>query len=302
MSFTTQHRIVAKTEHRMALADANRLKVMVKSKYGRGAALSAGVCFVLLALLVFQAIRAGAAEPGGATNAVDLRPKFSGWDLPIRAQGSRGTCSVFAMAGAIEYALASERGTGTVVSVEYLNWAANRTRRSQRDGGFFSELWKGFQAHGICAETNLPYGTNFNARLQPAPEVQAQARSVTNAQLRLEWIKRWDVTTGLSEAQFQEIRERLASGWPVCAGMRWPKREKWRGNVLRMAEPADVFDGHSVLLVGFKEDAQQPGGGVFLMRNSDGGARDGALPFAYARVYINDAAWVGPAKDKPPAK
>jgi len=244
------------------------------------------------------------AEPGEASGhspgVVDLRPRFESLGLPIRSQGGRGTCSVFAMTGAIEYALASQQRTGTVMSVEFLNWAANQTRQNQRDGGFFSEIWSGFETNGICAETNLPYRVDYDSRLQPDLAIRSLARTATNAHLRLEWIKPWDVTTGLTESQFQEIKRILASGWPVCAGLRWPKHENWHDNVLQMAAPEDVFDGHSVILVGFKEDSTRPGGGIFLVRNSGGGARDGAMPYAYARAYINDAVWIGVGKNTAP--
>ena len=260
---------------------------------------------IAFAIIWLMLLRPGAQASGVAparatshpcTGAVDLRPDFKKWGLPLRSQGGRGTCSVFTMTGAIEYALASERGTGTVLSVEFLNWASNQATTNSSDGGFFADLWKGFERYGICAETSLPYRAHYDPGLQPDPGALAQARAASPAHLRLKWIKRWDVTTGLTEAQFQGIKQTLAGGWPVCAGMRWPRRENWRENVLQMATPAEVFDGHSVLLVGFREDPAQPGGGVFLIRNTGGGVPDGALPYAYARAYINDAAWVFAAR------
>jgi C1A family cysteine protease len=65
-----------------------------------------------------------------------------------------------------------------------------------------------------------------------------------------------------------------------------------------MAPAQEVFDGHSVLLVGFKDDPAQPGGGVFLVRNSGGGVHDGAMLYGYVRDYMNDAAWIEPAPGK----
>ena len=69
-------------------------------------------------------------------------------------------------------------------------------------------------------------------------------------------------------------------------------------DVLQMVPAAEVFDGHSVLLVGFKDDPAQPGGGVFLIRNSGGGVHDGSMPYQYACAYVNDAAWIEPAPQK----
>lgn len=253
--------------------------------------------WLLLALLLPPAF-CGVAAPTVSTNltsVVDLRPAFQKWGLPLRSQGSRGTCSVFALTGALEYALASRQQTGTVLSVEFLNWAANQATGKAKDGGFFSELWRGFEAYGICSETNLAYRRHYDPHLHPDKTAMSQAGEIAKACLRLHWIKPWNVKTGLTETQLLEIKRTLARGWPVCGGFRWPKHEQWRHDILQMAVAAEVFDGHSVLLVGFKDDLAEPGGGVFLIRNSGGGVHDGAMPYEYVRDYMNDAAWIEPA-------
>ncbi len=247
----------------------------------------------VLILPAAQGVDAGAAGAKLA-GAIDLRPAFQKWGLPVRSQGSRGTCSVFAMTGALEYALASQQ-TGTVLSVEFLNWASNQATTNSNDGGFFSDLWAGFNVYGICPESNLPYQQNYDPNLRPGDEALRRAKEATEAHLRLHWIKPWNVATGLTETQFLEIKRTLSLGWPVCGGFRWPKHEHWQKDVLQMAPAAEVFDGHSFLLVGFKDDSAEPGGGIFLIRNSGGGLHDGAMPYEYVRAYLNDAAWIEPA-------
>jgi C1A family cysteine protease len=96
----------------------------------------------------------------------------------------------------------------------------------------------------------------------------------------------------VTATQFEAIQRTLAAGWPVCGGFRWPKQAQWAEGILQICPPEEVFDGHSVLLVGYREDERHPGGGVFLIRNSGDDGRDGALPYEYVRVYLNDAAWV----------
>jgi hypothetical protein len=110
--------------------------------------------------------------------------------------------------------------------------------------------------------------------------------------LQLHWLKPWDVKTGLTPAAFAAIKQTLASGWPVCSGLRWPKQERWVEDVLQLCPVTDVYDGHSVLLVGYRDDRSQPGGGVFLFRNTSRAGKDGAMPYAYAQEFTNDAAWV----------
>lgn len=240
-----------------------------------------------------NALASGFRADGNALPAsVDLRSMFADRDLPLRLQGKRGTCSVFTVVGALEYALARAQQRGLVLSVEFLNWASNDATKNTADGGFFSDLWAGFVAHGICAEADFPYRRSYNPDLRPDAATRRKARPLAGAGLRLHWIKPWDVKTGLTDAQFSAIKETLAKQWPVCGGFRWPKDERWTDGVLDMRPPDGVFDGHSVLLVGYRDDPQLPGGGVFLIRNSGKGNPDAAMSYEYVRAYMNDAAWV----------
>lgn len=278
-----------------ALADSQKLRPGLLFRF-------IGILVALFSFLPLPAV-CGAEAADSSTNlasTVDLRPVFQKWGLPLRSQGSRGTCSVFAMTGALEFALASRQHTGTVLSVEFLNWASNQAATNSSDGGFFSDLWTGFKVYGICPESSLPYRHDYDPHLRPDENSLQQAKEATAAHLSLHWIKPWDVATGLTDGQFQAIKHTLSLGWPVCGGLRWPKHAVWKQDVLQMVAPAEVFDGHSVLLVGFKDDLAQPGGGVLLIRNSGVGPSNGALPYEYARTYLNDAAWVEPASGKEP--
>jgi C1A family cysteine protease len=226
------------------------------------------------------------------SQSIDLRPTFEKWGLVARRQGNRGTCSVFVVVGAMEYAVAQRQQRGTRLSVEFLNWAGHKAVNRTADGGFFHELWKGYETFGICAEEDWPYQSDYDVNLQPSPTAMENAQKIKSLQLRLHWIKEWDVNTGLTDAQFAEIKRTLNQGFPVCGGFRWPKQARWKEGVLQMCPPEDVFDGHSVLLVGYRDDDKQPGGGVFIIRNSGGNGSDGYLPYEYVRAYLNDAAWV----------
>jgi hypothetical protein len=249
--------------------------------------------FVLVGLFLHGLLTAAPdAAEGQLPAATDLRPVFQQWDLAPRQQGDRPTCSVFTVAGALEFALAKQQGHGTRLSVEYLNWAANRVGNDTNDGGFFSDLWKGFAARGICTEADMPYQAKLDLAKQPSPAAKTDAKTRLALGLRLHWIKEWNVNTGLTDEEFLAIKRTLSQGWPVCSGLRWPKQEKWVADVLQMCPSNAVRDGHSVLLAGYRDDAAQPGGGVLMFRNTSRGGRDGYMPYTYARTYMNDAAWV----------
>ena len=263
--------------------------------FGRSAALL-GIGLVGLSCTTSPAVSAprAPADPGPAAtdDAVDLRPRFDAWGLPARAQGGRGTCSVFAITGAIEFALAEKQGHAARLSVEFLNWASNRAIDKNQDGGLFSDLWKGFESHGICGEADMPYASDFDPELRPSKVALEHARQMREVGLRLHWIKPWDPNKGLTEAQLAEVKQTLRRRRPVCGGFLWPKLAIWYNGVLDMAPREGVRDGHSVLLVGFRDDPAQPGGGVFLVRNSGKGLRDGAMTYEYVRSYMNDAVWI----------
>jgi hypothetical protein len=194
---------------------------------------------------------------------------------------------------ALEFAIAKKQLHSPRLSVEFLNWAANQTAGDTADGGFFSDLWSGFAAHGVCAEAAMPYAAQFDRSTQPTVDARADAKARLSLGLQLHWIKGWNVHTGLTDDHWIGIKRTLSEGWPVCGGFRWPKQPKSADGVLQMCATNAVYDGHSVLLVGYRDDARQPGGGVFMFRNSAGDGRDGSMPYGYARAFMNDAAWIG---------
>jgi C1A family cysteine protease len=234
----------------------------------------------VLAILRFDDLTCGAAlaqvaQPV-ATNvlpaAVDLRPNFDRWNLPLRKQGHRGTCSVFATVSAIEYALASQSDRGLPLSVEFLNWAANRAIQRDQDGHFFSELMRGYERFGICPEADMPYGPHFNATNQPSPTALAAAREIRSHGVKFHWIRSNDGTQGLTDQHLGDIKRALAGGHPVAAG-----------------------SYHSILLVGYTDTPGDPEAGRFIVRDS-GGGNERTLAYAAAKKRMCDLFWVEPLR------
>lgn len=214
------------------------------------------------------------AEPGvlELPGAVDLRPKLLALGLDPRAQGPRGTCSIFTTCSAIEAALAEHRGHGTRLSPEFLNWAASQAGGWPSDGNFFHNALAGFERFGLCGEDSLPYRAVHDPLLTPEAEILEEAarlREESRDALAVHWIVPWVPDRfGVSDEQFEELRSVLARGYPVAAG-----------------------SAHSRLLVGYRDDATAPGGGVFLTQDS-ALARFDEVSYAFVREQVADAFWV----------
>jgi len=214
-----------------------------------------------------------AAEAPAADSAlpaeVDLRPTFRELQLPPRPQGRRGTCSVFTTAGAFEFALAKQSGAGKPLSVEYLNWACNQLTHNRRDTGqFFHNLLKGYEEHGICFESEMPYRSRFSPRVNPDEEAIESAHRVRDNKFGVHWIKPIGGKPGFTDEQMIEVKRILASGYPIAAGA-----------------------SHSRLLVGYVDKSEAAGGGIFYTKDSGSGSFS-EVTYEFAKAEINDAFWV----------
>lgn len=228
--------------------------------------------------------------------AVDLRPQIDQIGIPIRNQGSRGTCSVHAIAFVLEYVYNRfENLAYRNLSEEYLNRAANLAAKNESDGDFFHNIDLGYQTYGVVTERDLPYQAAYDPAAGLSAALLAKGQAVPR--LTPDWIKKWDHETGASERQLEAVQHALGSGRPVAVGMWWPVEAAFSTHLvggvplLRDVKKSMLFDGHSVVLVGFLKNSEFPGGGYFTFRNSWGAGWDdgyGYASFDYIRKHAND--------------
>jgi Papain family cysteine protease len=234
-----------------------------------------------------------AAEPEALAKEVDLRPEYKKIGLSPLAQGKRDVCSLFAVTSLAEFELAKSSPIHPQrLSEEFLIWGANAACGLKGDQAMFVEAVQGLTHLGICTSKLMPYSDTPDPHRAPDNDARADAGHRRNWSVH--WIKRWNVNTGLTSAQMHDIKHELAHNHPVAIGMRWPKNLHLnRQHVATTPPPAQVEDGHSVVLAGYRDDPEHPGGGLFILRNSFGptwGDEGYAyFPFAYIAEYGNDA-------------
>ena len=244
----------------------------------------------LLALLVPGLVNGQETLPGH----VSLREL----ELEPRAQGLRDTCSLFAITAIAELEC-NRHAPHHRLSEEFLIWAGNEASGLKGDQAMFYKAVHGLNTFGICAEEWMPYADKSDPERRPTPRALADAKE-RSGRWKVHWIRRWDVKDTLTQKELLAIKQALANGHPVACGFRWPKKMKGH-EILAVPPPANVFDGHSVALVGYDDDPQKNGGGVFRFRNSNGPLwgdnGHGTICYAYVLAYLNDALWL---KYEPP--
>jgi hypothetical protein len=237
---------------------------------------------------------------------VDLRPQIDRLGLNVRDQGDRGTCSVFATTFLIEYATGQN---GLDLSEEYLNWAKNQANHTDTDGGYFTDIIRGYQQFGMVPQPDMPNLPKFHPNHPDTPS-QAVVTAGTGAGVHrypLSFIKQWDNQHGMSATELNAAKAALQAGHPVATGIWWLenfetvtvdnvpliKEYPRLANTHSDASLNPMFDGHSIDLVGYQEGSQFPGGGYFVFRNSFGTGFGhngyGFVSFQYLRDYSNDA-------------
>ena len=226
----------------------------------------------LAVALVIVSLPCAAKETPNPSNqlpgTVDLRPEFARLKITQCRQGTRGTCSVFATVEAVEFVCAKEADVGVTFSVEFANWAANESTGRTDDGDFFHNVTKGVEKFGICPESAMPYETEFSGDTKPTGAATLLATEFSKqTSLEFHWIKDWKRKPGLDESDILKIKTVLASGFPVSA-----------------------VSYHSVLFVGYEDNSALPGGGRFLI--SDSNLQETEISHDAAKERFCDLFWV----------
>jgi hypothetical protein len=239
---------------------------------------------------------------------VDLRPTIHKMEIPIRNQGNRGTCSIFATTFLIDYMYAKDRDVKhELFSEEYLNDVKNLATGDDWDGGMFTDIYTGFEKYGIVKLDLDRYRETFNPAEKVSKDLLSDGEKFT-PRFKAKWIKVWNNTTGLEPSELSAVLDELRKGVPVATGLRWPNNfetETIKGiPVMKTPGPNGVTDGHSIAFVGFKKDAAFPGGGYLIFRNSWGKSFQedgyGYMPFKFAMKYANDIVKYVPPKEFTP--
>lgn len=202
---------------------------------------------------------------------VDLRPKCP----PVYDQGELGSCTANGIAGCIQFIQPSFMPSRLFI---YYNERAIEGDVYTDGGAQIHDGIKTIGTLGACAETEWPYNIN-EFKIKPPLNCYTDAKK--------DIIKDY-----LSIQNLDEIKQCLASGYPVVFGMTVyesfeSQKVATTGIVPMPKENEQVVGGHCMALVGY-DDVKK----VFIDRNSWGNSWGLSgyceIPYAYIEKYADD--------------
>lgn len=220
---------------------------------------------------------------------VNLIPYMS----PIRNQRARGTCVSFTLTALNEYIL-RRRGKVRDLSEQHLyNEIKLIDGAPDLCGTWQVKAVTALQERGQCREVVWPYNPNSACNDHGPRPAQARPNAL-NYRLR---------TVQVPARSVVAYKTHMANRRPVTLSI--PVYNSWhqsaetrRSGRITMRIGQEVSEtGHAVLLVGYQDSPDSPGGGYFIVRNSWGtttwgyqspyGAGYGTIPYQ----YITNDAW-----------
>lgn len=221
-----------------------------------------------------------AAAAAKLPKSVDLRPLMSA----VEDQGSLGSCTGNAIAGALEY-LDNKNGRADFVDISrlfiYYSEREIEGTINEDSGAYIRDGVKAVNKIGACTEKLWPYKiSKFKKRPSAAAYVDAANRKIT------EYLRVTSLTG---------IKKSLADGFPVVFGFNvYPQFESEMaaktGIVAMPVAGEQPIGGHAVLAVGYDEANK-----CLLVRNSWGEGWGMAgyfwLPYGYITKKLADDFW-----------
>ena len=184
---------------------------------------------------------------------VDLRPYMT----QIENQGTLGSCTANATAGAYEYLINRNQGIDNYDVSRlflYYNTRVLEDTVDEDGGGFLYDVLKALATKGICSEQSWPYNIKKFAK-KPPKECYEEAKN--------NCIEKYESV----DNELDTWKSVLAQGYPIifsmhlCSSFMNPRR----GRVPMPKRGEEEVGGHAMLCVGYSDPDQ-----VFIVRNSWG--------------------------------
>lgn len=222
--------------------------------------------------------------------------------VPVRAQGLRGTCVAFAVAGALEYLL-DRNGSTQDMSAQFLYWNCKHNDGAPtRPGTWISVASRLVQRDGVCPEIVWPYNPApipGNEPHDPLPAgAQRHALPFRTAAQPVPATSVVDYKLALGAGKWVPFSIPVYNSWYLNPQVRLT------GDLINPIPGESRVGGHAMCIVGCVDLPDRPelGGGRFILRNSWGtgwgraspyGPGYGTIPYIYVQRFGMEACRLG---------
>jgi C1A family cysteine protease len=214
------------------------------------------------------ATRSARGAVAGTAPKVSLISKFPA----IRHQKDRGTCVAFSSVAFLEFHLSEQKGSAVPRhSEQFVYWACKEADgMAKTEGTFVSTAREVLKDRGACRNSTWKYNPlpiSNNEGQGPPP---AGAKNEAKA-------SRWNSAKAVAAKNPAKIRAQLDADKPVVLSVKtfssWDYPSVAQTGEIPMPIPGSNSDGgHAICVVGYELNANVPGGGAFIIRNSWGSA------------------------------
>lgn len=211
-------------------------------------------------------------------DSVDLRRIHSTKTFPIKNQGKHPTNAIYAIVSALQYEYA-KKAPPTQLSEKYLIWALREIDPAIGNNiGFpFAKILTALQTYGIPKHSLMPNQTDGSIENieQPTTDILNDARLRKNIQPI--WFE------GTSDEVIHHVINTLNHNSPVVLTLKWPPNSPKSTSHYLDDQKTSNNQSHSVTLIGYERDPQNPETVRFLFRNSFG-SRWGYAGYGYVTL------------------
>lgn len=215
---------------------------------------------------------------------------------PIKSQGDiRFTCTAFAVTCINEFSYFQKTSQQFDLSEQFLFFMTKTLEANNDCGSFVRNAVRIITDNGQCKENTWSYNPNgpcVQTTGKPS-NADAEASNFKNTFIELAPADIDKYKFHISAKRIIAITIKVYNSWYLN-----PQRIK-RGEItLPVAGEKSLLQGHSVVIVGYQDDTQYPGGGYFILRNSWGaawgkdnfyGSGYGIVPYDYIKKYCMES-------------
>lgn len=207
-------------------------------------------------------------------------------NIPIKNQGQRGTCTAFALTFTHEiFQLYINKNLSIDLSEQYLYYKAKLIEGDNNCGAYLKSVINVLINHGQCLEIRWPYNPISACNDHGKKPLLVDSDALSRKPICIKLKNGIDIFKAIIN-----LGGTISFSIPVYDSWVKSPEVKLTGRITMPIKDEKSIDGHSMVIIGYQNNSNFPGGGYFIIRNSWGtawasespyGSGVGIIPYKY---------------------